>query len=144
MRRALIGMEVLLALGGVARAAACPVLPPYDGPIFDANVQAWSPNVEGLPEALSGTGVKRAALFANSRAGTSATTNAVLALARAHPDRSVPGAPKIGFIQGGDLPGEFVADSIAGVADGIYKRVGEILLGWRSAPATFLPGSEPT
>lgn len=128
MRCLLAGSAVLLALAGVARAADCPALPPpYDGPIFDANVQAWNPNVEGLLDALPGTGVRRIALFANSRAGTSATTDAVLALARAHPDLIVPGAPKIGFIQGGDLPVGYVADTIAGVADGTYKFVGEIL-----------------
>jgi len=136
MRGMLTGIAVLLALVGVARAADCPPLPPpYDGPIFDANVQTWNPQVAGLLDVLPGTGVQRVALFANGRtetggrrrAETDARRVAVLALARAHPDLIVVGAPKIGFIEGGDLPAGYVADTIAGVADGTYKFVGEIL-----------------
>jgi hypothetical protein len=40
----------------------------------------------------------------NSRAGGSATLDAVLAEKRASPDLIIAGAPKIGFIFGNDLP----------------------------------------
>jgi len=128
MRPTHMTMLGLLVLAGAARAADCPALPPpYDGPIFDANVQSWNPRIEDLLAALPATGVTRVALFANGQAGTEARRDAVLALARAHPDLIVPGAPKIGFIKGGDLPGSYVDDTIAGVAAGTYKFVGEIL-----------------
>lgn len=136
MRRALIGMVVLFALVGVARAADCPALPPpYDGPVFDANVQSWNPGIAGLLDVLPGTRVRRIALFANGRLspkgrigpGIEARRAAVLALARAHPELIVPGAPKIGFVEGGDLPASYVTETIAGVADGTYRFVGEIL-----------------
>jgi len=136
LRRALIGMVLLLALTGIARAADCPTLPPpYDGPIFDAAVQSWNPDLTGLLDAVPGAGVRRIALFANGRLGPNgriapgiaARRQAVLAVARAHPELIVLGAPKIGFIEGGDLPGGYVNDTIAGVADGTYKFVGEIL-----------------
>ena len=92
-----------LPFGGTAEAAECPELPPpYHGPIFDANVQAWNPNLEGLLNNIVVTGVKRIALFANSRAGGHGTAAAVLAAAHAHPNLIVVGAPKIGFISGGD------------------------------------------
>jgi hypothetical protein len=111
-----------------ARGADCPALPPpYTGPIFDANVQSWNPDVEGLIDAIAGTGVQRIAFFANSHAGGAETANAVAALAREHPDLIVLGAPKIGFIRGGDLPREFVSETVAGVAAGTYHFVGEIL-----------------
>ena len=116
------------ALGASARAADCPPLPPpYEGPIFDANVQAWNPDLQGLLASAPKTGVKRIALFANSRAGGGETVSAVLSAAREHPDLIVLGAPKIGFIQGGDLPSDYVASTLAGVSDGTYRFVGEIL-----------------
>jgi hypothetical protein len=120
---------VLIWSGGNARAADCPdVPPPYAGPIFDAQVQAWNPQVEGLIDAVQSAGVKRIAFFANSKLGSQTKTAlAVAALAQAHPDIIVLGAPKIGFIQGGDLPGGFIADTVAGVRSGKYKFVGEIL-----------------
>jgi hypothetical protein len=71
--------------------------------------------------------VQRLALFANGRGGAEARRAAVLALARAHPDLIVVGAPKIGFIYGGDLPADYVTDTLAGVSAGTYKFVGEIL-----------------
>jgi hypothetical protein len=52
---------------------------------------------------------------------------AVQALAQAHPELLVLGAPKIGFIQGGDLPRGYVSDTVAGVRSGTYKFIGEIL-----------------
>jgi hypothetical protein len=119
---------VFLGLIAIARAAECPPLPPpYDGPIFDAAVQSWNPQVDELLTVLPGTGVQRIALFANGRAGTEARRTAVLALARTHPELVVVGAPKIGFILGGDLPAGYVSETLAGVADGSYKFVGEIL-----------------
>jgi hypothetical protein len=126
-----IALAFAIVLGWSTRgalAADCPPLPdPYTGPIFDANVQAWNPNVQGLIDELQTAGVKRAALFANSHAGGPETANAVLALAKAHPDLIVLGAPKIGFIHDGDLPRGFVAGTAAGVANGTYRFVGEIL-----------------
>ncbi len=136
MGRWLVGVIMCLALVGPARAAGCPALPPpYDGPIFDASVQSWDPGIDQLLNVLPGTGVQHIALFANGRLsnrgrvapGIAARRAAVLALARAHPDLIVLGAPKIGFIEGGDLPSDYVADTIAGVADGTYRFVGEIL-----------------
>lgn len=44
-----------------------------------------------------------------------------------HPDLIVLGAPKIGFIKGGDLPDDFVSETLSGVESGRYKFVGEIL-----------------
>jgi hypothetical protein len=118
----------MMAVGGVARAAGCPALPPpYSGPIFDADVQAWNPDLQGLIASLAGRGVKRIALYANSRAGGTQTADAVLAAAREHPDLIAAGAPKIGFIKGGDLPDEFVSSTLSGIAEGRYKFVGEIL-----------------
>jgi hypothetical protein len=115
----------------------CPALPPpYGGPIFDAAVQSWTPSIEGLPDAARDAGVRRLALFANGRldargpgmvAQVIARRAAVLALARARPELIVLGAPKIGFIDGGDLPDRFVTETLAGVADGTYRFVGEIL-----------------
>jgi len=119
---------MLLVRAGMARAADCPALPPpYEGPIFDANVQAWNPDLGGLLDVLPGTGVQRIALFANSRRTEPGTADAVRALAHAHPELIVLGAPKIGFIQGGDPPPGFISDTIAGAADGSYRFVGEIL-----------------
>jgi hypothetical protein len=128
VRSTLIAMIGLFGLAGAARAAECPTLPPpYAGPIFDANVQSWNPRLEGLLAALPGTGVARLALFANGRAGTEPRRRAVEALARAHPELIVPGAPKIGFIEGGDLPGDYIDETLAGIAAGTYRFVGEIL-----------------
>lgn len=112
------------AIIGMA-AAQCPVLPPpYDGPIFDANVQSWNPNVQGLIDNIPGTGVKRVALFANSRASGPATVAAVLTARQNHPEMIVAGAPKIGFISGDDLPGDFVFATLSGVADGTCGFIG--------------------
>ncbi|HYM02485.1 MAG TPA: amidohydrolase family protein [Stellaceae bacterium] len=128
MRWLAILSGLLLVCPGAGRAAECTVLPaPYDGPIFDANVQAWTSDVQDLLAAAPRAGVKRLALFANSRVGGAETVAAVLKAAREHPDLVVPGAPKIGFIHIGDLPGDFVALTVAGIADGTYKFVGEIL-----------------
>jgi hypothetical protein len=120
---------LLVFTGGIVRAADCPVLPPpYDGPIFDANVQAWNPRVDGLIAAVQNAGVKRIAMFADSKAGAQTeTARAVLALAQAHPDLIVLGAPKIGFITTGDLPRGYIAETVSGIRDGTYKFVGEIL-----------------
>jgi hypothetical protein len=127
----------LLICVGLARAAECPVLPPpYGGPVFDANVQSWTPSVEILPDLARAAGVGRLALFANGQLGArnasmadqvAARREAVLELARAHPDLIVPGAPKIGFIDGGDLPDRYVTETLAGVANGTYRFIGEIL-----------------
>jgi hypothetical protein len=126
-----------------ARGADCPALPPpYTGPIFDANVQSWNPDVEGLIDAIAGTGVQRIAFFANSHAGGAETANAVAALAREHPDLIVLGAPKIGFIRGGDLPREFVSETVAGVAAGTYHFVGEILYTHGDKPDNLMYGSD--
>ncbi len=120
-------LAVMPAIAGMA-AAQCPVLPPpYDGPIFDANVQAWNPNVQGLIDNMAGTGVKRVALFANSRAGGPATVAAVLSARQNHPEMIVAGVPKIGFIFSDDLPADFVSGALSGIADGTYSFIGEIL-----------------
>jgi hypothetical protein len=114
--------------GVTGRAADCPALPPaYAGRIFDANVQTWNPRVDGLIAAAAAAGVQHVAFFANIHAGGPETGAAVFALAQAHPDTIVLGAPKIGFIKGGDLPGDFVKATLAGVANGTYRFVGEIL-----------------
>lgn len=130
-RLAALWFALLLArpfLGGTAESAECPALPPpYDGPIFDANVQAWNPNLEGLLDSIEVTGVKRIALFANSRAGGQETVEAVLAAAHDHPNLIVAGAPKIGFISGGDLPNDFLSSTLAGISAGTYSFIGEIL-----------------
>ena len=69
-----------------------------------------------------------AAVFANSKDGFGTpTAQAVAALAAAHPATLVLGAPKIGFIEGGDLPRGYVNGIVAGVRSGTYKFVGEIL-----------------
>ncbi len=120
---------LLLFADAPTRAADCPPLPPpYDGPIFDANVQSWNPNVGSVINALEDAGVKRIAFFANSREGAGTpTARAVAALAQAHPDAIVLGAPKIGFITEGDLPRGYIAETVSGVRNGAYKFVGEIL-----------------
>ncbi len=132
--RAMLGIVALCGtivpgwFATAARAADCPALPPpYAGPIFDANVQVWNPNVDGLVEAMQESGVGKIALFANSHAGGPETAQAVLSLAQAHPDLIVLGAPKIGFIYGGDLPRAFVSDTVADIRSGTYRFVGEIL-----------------
>lgn len=137
MRCLPIALAALLILAGVARAAECPALPPpYAGPIFDANVQAWNPAVAGLLDVAQTAGVQHIALFANGQldprgkrmaAQVAARREAVEALARAHPELIVLGAPKIGFIEGGDLPDRYVSETLAGVADGTYRFIGEIL-----------------
>jgi Amidohydrolase len=120
---------LLVFSGGTTRAADCPPLPPpYDGPIFDANVQSWNPNIGGVIDAMQAAGVKRIALFANSReGGGTPTAKAVAALAQANPGAIVLGAPKIGFITEGDLPRGYIAETVNGVKDGTYKFIGEIL-----------------
>jgi len=125
----LAALFVALPRGGPAGASAgCPPLPaPYDGPIFDASVQAWDSNLQGLIENIAGTGVTRIALFANTRQGGDAAVAAVLAAQREHPDLIVAGTPKIGFILGGDLPAEYVSTTLAGIADRTYRFIGEIL-----------------
>ncbi len=129
MRRLLPTLAALLALAATARAADCPPLPPpYTGPIFDTAVQSWNPKVAGLLDVLPGTGVQRIALFSNGRGlAAGPRRDAVLSLAQAHPDIFIVGAPKIGFIEGGDLPPDYVTDTLAGVANGTYKFIGEIL-----------------
>jgi hypothetical protein len=123
----LAGIAALFSLAGIARADCPPLPPPYAGPIFDADVQAWNPDLDGLFTALPSTGVKRIALYANSKAGGSATVSAVLAARQAHPNLVVAGVPKIGFVNGGDLPPGYVASTLASVADGSYSFIGEIL-----------------
>jgi hypothetical protein len=137
MRCVPMALVPLLILVGTAQAAGCPALPsPYGGPIFDANVQSWSPSIDGLLDAARDAGVQHLALFANGplyakgagmAAQLAARREAALALARAHPELIVLGAPKIGFIAGGDLPDSYVTETVAGVADGTYRFVGEIL-----------------
>ncbi|HXP76061.1 MAG TPA: amidohydrolase family protein [Stellaceae bacterium] len=117
-----------IAIGNDAYAAECPPSPaPYAGPIFDANVQAWNLDLDGLIPSLAAAGVKRIALFANSKAGGTETVDAVEAAARDHPGLITLGAPKIGFIKGGDLPGDFVSETLSGIASGRYRFIGEIL-----------------
>ncbi|HEV8022396.1 MAG TPA: amidohydrolase family protein [Candidatus Lustribacter sp.] len=125
----LAGTLVCAATPATVHGAECPdVPPPYEGPIFDANVQSWNPNVGGLIDAMQAAGVGHVALFANSKDGFGTpTARAAAAFAAAHPDAIVLGAPKIGFIQGGDLPRGYVNDIVAGVRGGSYKFVGEIL-----------------
>jgi hypothetical protein len=137
MRCVTMALALLLISVGMAGAAGCPALPPpYGGPIFDANVQIWNPAVADLLDVARQAGVQHLALFANGRpdarapgmaAQVAARREAALALARAHPELVTLGAPKIGFIEGGDLPVRYVTETIAGVADGTYKFVGEIL-----------------
>lgn len=126
---ALAGGLAYAASPATARAADCPDLPlEYEGPIFDANVQSWNKNAGGLVEAMTAAGVGHAAVFANSKDGFGTpTAQAMAALAAAHPGTLVLGAPKIGFIEGGDLPRGYVGDIVAGVRSGTYKFVGEIL-----------------
>jgi hypothetical protein len=70
------------ALGNATAAAECPPPPaPYAGPIFDATVQAWNPDLDGLIPSLAAAGVKRIALFANSKTGLVETADAVEAAA---------------------------------------------------------------
>jgi len=133
MRRFLGSLALLIAAlaGGQSRAVQCPALPaPYRGPIFDASIQLWSTDIEGLMENLAPTGVKRIALFANSgkRAGGPQAVDSVLAAARRYPEQIVPGAPKIGTIKHeNDLPADFVSSTLAAVAAGTYVFIGEIL-----------------
>jgi hypothetical protein len=130
LRLTMVCLTVLLVCTARAAGAAdCPTLPPpYNGPIFDANVQAWNPKVDGLVAAADSAGVKRIAFFANSKGGDQTeTAKAVLALAQAHPDLFVLGAPKVGFITSGDLPRGFIGETVTGVRNGTYKFVGEIL-----------------
>jgi hypothetical protein len=86
---------------------------------FDAGhfVFAEAPEtVEGLVAAAESAGVKRIAFFANSKGGDQTETAlAVRALAQAHPDLFVLGAPKIGFITTGDLPRGFIGETVTGV-----------------------------
>ena len=113
---------------GTTSAAECPPLPaPYVGSIFDAAVQAWDADLGGLFPSLATAGVRRIALFANSKAGGAETTEAVEAAARAYPHLIVLGAPKIGFIRGGDVPDDFVSATLSGVTSGRYRFIGEIL-----------------
>src|SRR5215468_8216738 len=117
-----------LALSNTSDAADCPPLPPpFAGRIFDANVQAWNADLDGLIPSLANAGVKRIALFANSKVGGIETVDAVEAAARAHPDLIVLGAPKIGFIKSEDLPDDFVSSTLSGVGSGRYRFIGEIL-----------------
>ena len=123
-----LALGALLALAAPARAADCPALPPpYHGPIFDADVQAWNPKLADLFAVLPETGVRRIALYANSHAGGEDSAEAVADAARAHPDLVVLGAPKVGFIRGGDLPRRFIANTLDGVDNGTYRFIGEIL-----------------
>jgi hypothetical protein len=94
---------------------------------FDANVQSWNPSLQGLIDNARGAGVKRIALFANSGAGGIATVDAVLMAKRTHPDLIIAGAPKIGFIFGGDLPIDYQPSILAGIKQGSYGFIGEIL-----------------
>jgi hypothetical protein len=129
MWRCLICLCVVLDCWcGPAWAEECAALPPpYVGSIFDANVQAWNPSLQGLIDNAPGAGVKRIALFANSPAGGADTVAAVLVARSAHPDLVVAGAPKIGFILGGDLPIDYLQSTLAGLKDGSYSFIGEIL-----------------
>jgi hypothetical protein len=124
IRYVVAGIAVFLALAGIVRADCPPLPPPYAGPIFDADVQTWNPSLDGLFSVLPGTGVKRIALYANSHAGGSATVSAVLAARQAHPDLVVAGVPKIGFVNGGDLPPDYVSSTLASVADGTDAFIG--------------------
>jgi hypothetical protein len=129
MRHGLISICLALACwGNPSKAEECSALPPpYAGPIFDANVQSWNSSLQGLDDNALAAGVNRLALFANSRAGGAASTEAVLMAGRAHPDLIVAGAPKIGFIFGGDLPTDYLSSTLAGIKDGRYSFIGEIL-----------------
>jgi hypothetical protein len=119
---------ILSPLGYPPRAEGCASLPsPYAGAIFDANVQAWNPSIQGLISNAAKAGVERIALFANSRAGGSATVDAVLAAKQTSPDLIVAGAPKIGFIFGNDLPTRYLSSTLADVKNGTYGLIGEIL-----------------
>jgi hypothetical protein len=70
---------------------------------------------------------QRIALFANSRAGGSATVDAVLAAKQTSPDLIVAGAPKIGFIFGNNLPIKYPSSILANIKNGTYSFLGEIL-----------------
>lgn len=125
----LLALLIAALAGGYSHAAQCPALPPpYGGPIFDASIQLWTADIQGLLDELTPAGVRRVAVFANSGAGGAQAVDAVLSAARQYPDRIVPGAPKIGFImRGNDLPGDFVSSTLAAVAAGNYAFIGEIL-----------------
>jgi hypothetical protein len=129
MWRGLISLCLaLICLGNPASGEECAALPPaYAGPIFDASVQSWNPSLQGLIDNAPGAGVKRIALFANNRAGGIATAEAVLVATRTHPDLIMAGAPKLGFIYGGDLPINYQSSTLAGIKDGSYSFIGEIL-----------------
>jgi hypothetical protein len=125
------GVSFCVALscsGAVAWAEECASLPPpYSGAIFDANVQAWNSSVQGLIDNAATAGVKRVALFANSRVGGLPTVEAVLGARRDRPDLIQVGAPKIGFIFGSDLPSNYLLSTLTGIENGTYAFIGEIL-----------------
>jgi len=119
---------ILNGLNNSSRAQECSSLPPpYPGAIFDANVQAWNPSIQGLIDNAAKANVERVALFANSRAGGTATVDAVLAAKRIRPDLIVAGAPKIGFIFGQDLSSEYLSSTLKDINNGTYSFIGEIL-----------------
>jgi hypothetical protein len=119
---------ILNYLSNPLRAEECASLPsPYAGAIFDANVQTWNPSIQGLIDNAAKADVERVALFANSRAGGSATVDAVLAAKQTSPSLIVAGAPKIGFIFGNDLPTKYPSSTLADIKNGTYSFIGEIL-----------------
>jgi hypothetical protein len=119
---------ILSCLDNPPWAEECASLPaPYTGAIFDANVQAWNPSIQGLIDNAVKAHIERVALFANSRAGGSATVAAVLAAKQTSPNLIVAGVPKIGFIFGKDLPTEYQSSTLADIKNGTYTFIGEIL-----------------
>lgn len=115
----------------VDAAVSCPSLnrQPYDGPLFDAMSQIDGDVARIVNGVMSDARVQRMALFARDKRRkrhNDTVTAEVEALGRARPDAIVVGSPKI-FDAAGDLPADYVASILSGVAAGRYRFVGEIL-----------------
>jgi hypothetical protein len=103
-----------------------PNVAPYAGPLFDAMAQTdQALDGETAIATARAAGVARMALFARVHRRQDGRA-LVAALAAAHPDFIVLGAPKF-FDMRGDLDSSYVRDVLAGTASGQYKFVGELL-----------------
>ena len=125
-RVAAAAVMALIAGSALAQTCSPPTSQPYRGPLFDAMAQTDQRlDGEAAIAAARSAGVNGMALFA--RVHKHADGQALVdALAAAHPDFIVRGAPKL-FDMRGDLDGGFVKDVVAGSAAGRYAFVGEIL-----------------
>ncbi len=99
----------------------------YDGPLFDAMSQIdETVDMKKAMANVRAAGVSKLGLFARSRKQLHQNEQAVLALAKKHPDLIVLGAPKY-FQLSDDVTDDYINATVDGIKKHGYRFIGELL-----------------